>query len=166
MPEHLRALVAIVAIALATFWLAAKPMCAVIMTTDDYRRRRNAWFGMTLAAFLAGNFWLYVIVGGALAAWYGARDRSPLALYCLLILVVPQDIAHELHGVGPIRYLFLVDHVRVLNLVLLLPLALRLRKTERRESSPQYRLPDLLGWKHAPLRPLAVNQKNTRTCEH
>ncbi len=144
MPEHLRALVAILAIALATFWLAAKPMCAVIMATDDYRRRRNAWFGMTLAAFLTGNFWLYVFVSGALAAWYGARDRSPLALYCLLILVIPQDIAHELPGVGPVRYLFLVDHVRVLNLVLLLPLALRLRKTERRESSPQFRLPDLL----------------------
>ena len=56
MPEHLRALVVILILAAFTFFLAKK-ITATLISPEQFKRWRNAWIGITLIAFLAGNFW-------------------------------------------------------------------------------------------------------------
>ena len=58
MPEHLRALIVILVLATTVFAFAHRPACT-ITKVGDYTRRRNLWFALTLAAFLAYNFWVY-----------------------------------------------------------------------------------------------------------
>lgn len=128
MPEHLRALVVIMAAALAVFWLARRPACAFVMAPDDFKRRRNAWIAITLCAFLAHNYWVYVALTACIAAMLAMRDRTPLALYALLIFGIPMyDM--PIPGFGLVDHLFEINHVRLLNLVILLPFALQLARS-------------------------------------
>jgi len=126
-PEHLKALVVILGAAAAVFWLAERSLCALTMTVADYRRRRNLWFGITLIGFLSHNFWIYIVLAAALLAVGGSRERerNPLALYCLLLFALP-PYDKPIPGFGLINYVFDINHVRLLNLVVLLPVALRL----------------------------------------
>jgi hypothetical protein len=124
MPEHLRALVVILAIAAVVFGLAQKPLVACGMAADDFKRRRNLWFGVTLAAFLAHNFWLYSLIVAAMVAVYGLRDRNPIALYVVLLFTVP-PFGVQIPGFGLINYVFELNHIRLLNLTLLLAVLMR-----------------------------------------
>ena len=124
MPEHLRALVVILAIAALVFGLAHKPLVACGMATEDFKRRRNLWFGVTLAAFLAHDFWFYSLIVAVMLAAYGLRDRNPIALYVVLVFTVP-PFGVEIPGFGLINYVFELDHIRLLNLTLLLGALLR-----------------------------------------
>ncbi len=128
MPEHLKALVVILAIAAAVFAVAERPLCALTTNVLDYRRRRNLWFAVTLIAFLSHNFWLYAVLCALLLAVYGARDRNPLALYALVLFAVP-PVGAQIPGLGLVNYLFNLGPVRLLNLVILLPAAWSLMKT-------------------------------------
>lgn len=125
MPEHLRALVVILAAAVLVFLLAEKPLVGVVATQADYRRRRNLWFAVTLIGFLSLNFWLYVLLCGALLAVQAQRDPNPLALYCLLLFAIP-PFSMDVPGLGLVNYFFSLNHIRLLNLVILLPLAVSL----------------------------------------
>jgi hypothetical protein len=142
MPEHLRALVIILVLAAAVFWLAEKPMTASLMAVENYRRRRNLWFAVTLTAFLSHNFWLYSAITGAIAWHYGRRDQNPLALYILLLFAVPA-FEQEIPGFGLINYIFDLNHVRLLNLVILLPMAVRFMQRADGPERP-HRLADVL----------------------
>ena len=80
MPEYLKALIVILVLAAALFWLAAPHVSGRITASDDYRRRVGVWLAITVAAFLAHNYWIFVIVAGALLAFAAARGtaiRSP-----------------------------------------------------------------------------------------
>lgn len=132
MPEHLRALVVILAAAAVVFLLAEKPLVGVVTAQADYRRRRNVWFAVTLIGFLAMNFWLYVLLCGALVAVQGHRDSNPLALYCLLLFAIP-PFSMEVPGLGLVNYFVSLNHVRLLNLAILLPLAVRYLADEPKE---------------------------------
>ncbi len=122
MPEHLRALVVILAAAVLVFVLAEKALVGATTTQADYRRRRNVWFAVTLIGFLAHNFWLYAFLCAVLIAVQGHRDRNPLALYCLLLFAIP-PFSMNVPGFGLINYFVSLDHIRLLNLVILLPMA-------------------------------------------
>lgn len=135
MPEHLRALVVILFIAGLVFWLAEKPLVACGMAPEDFKRRRNLWFGVTLAAFLAHDFWIYVLLVAAMLAAYGLRDRNPIALYVVLLFAVP-PFGVQIPGFGLINYVFELDHIRLLNLTVLLAALLR---TERDPRQPGLR---------------------------
>lgn len=125
MPEHLKALIVIVAIAAIVFWLAERPLCSAATAIEDYRRRRNVWFSVTLVAFVSGDYWVYAIAAMSVVALTALRDRTPLAQYGLLLLAIPPFDA-EVPGFGLINYLLDLNHVRLLNLVILLPIAIRL----------------------------------------
>ena len=128
MPEHLRALVVILVLAGAVF-AAARPLaCAVAMTERDFCRRRNLWFALTLVAFLAHNFWIFIAFAAALLLLAALAEGNKLALYFFVLLAVPA-IDAEIPGFGLVEHFFAIDHVRLLALVVLLPawLALRMR---------------------------------------
>jgi O-antigen ligase len=142
MPEHIRALVVIVVAAAAVFWIAEHPITAVATQRGDYRRRRNLWFAITLIGFLSHDFWLYMALGAGVLLATIPRERNPIALYVLLLFALPPYSA-DLPGFGLINYFVSLNHIRLLNLAVLLPAAVRLLG-DKREFRNASRWPDLL----------------------
>ena len=127
MSEHLRALVVILGLALPVFWIARRVLCPAVIDTADFARRRNLWLGITLAAFLSHNYWLFLIVASVLVLWSAnpQRERNPMALFFFVLFAVPA-FDGTLPGLGGIQTLFAVNHPRFLALLVLLPAAIRL----------------------------------------
>ncbi len=128
MPEHLRALVFIMTMAVAGFAVAKAPLTAMAMDKADYRRRRNLWIATTACAFLAHDFWIFAFFYSALLFWKRGQERNSLALFLLLAVALPR-IPVTIPGFGFANSLFDVDHVRLLSLILLLPTWLRLTRS-------------------------------------
>jgi hypothetical protein len=142
MPEYLRALVAICALAIPVFVFAKAPACALASSAADFERRRNLWFALTLAAFLAHNFWVYVLLAAALLYFGTLKETNRLALYFFLLLALPR-IEDQITGLGLIEHVFTIHYLRLLSLVILLPAFLSLRA--RPDAEPFGRsLPDKL----------------------
>ena len=126
MPLHLRALVVILVFAVAVFVLAKAPITAQACSEQDFIRRRNLWFALTLSAFLAHNFWLFILVASCVLAVGVRAEANRFALYLSLILTLPY-LAAEIPGLGVFNQLFTVNQLRMLALVVLLPTYLTLR---------------------------------------
>src|SRR5688572_11528423 len=107
MPEHLRALVVILVLASAVFAAARPYACAAAMHDEDFVRRRNAWFALTLTAFLAHNFWLFIVFAAALLVLAGLSEGNKLALYFSLLFAVPA-IHTEIPGFGIVEHFFVI----------------------------------------------------------
>jgi hypothetical protein len=127
MAEHLRALVVILGLATVVFVCAKAPACALATAPGDFERRRNLWFGITLAAFLAHNFWIYIIAAAALLLIAVPREPNKLAMFFLLMFAVPA-ISDQIPGPGTINYIFTIHYYRLLALVVLLPAFLSLQR--------------------------------------
>lgn len=124
MPTHLRALVFISVITLVMFALIRKPITSTLLSDEDFRRRRNAWFAVTAAAFLAHNYWIFAFVTAGVA-WYAVqKDPNPVALFVSLLFLIPL-FQVPIPGFGVVNYLFMLDHQRLLAMVLLVPIAFR-----------------------------------------
>ncbi len=119
MPEHFRSLVVILLLASTVFALARRPACA-IADAADFARRRNTWFALTLAAFLAQNFWIYVLVALPLLVFVSRRESNPPALFFFILFVLPMAFV-QIPGMGMINFLFDLSHARLLELLILLP---------------------------------------------
>ena len=127
MPQHLKALVVILVLATVIFAFAKAPACALASTTGDFKRRRNLWIGITLVAFLAHNFWVYIVVTGALLFFFRRREPNKIAMFFFLLLAVPA-IPEDVPALGLVNFLFTIDYVRLLTLAVLLPAYMALRK--------------------------------------
>jgi hypothetical protein len=127
MPTHLKALLVILALAAAVFAFAKIPAGAVTSAAGDFERRRNLWFAITLTAFLAHNFWIYIVITAALIIVTLPREPNKLALYLFLLLVVP-PFGQEITGLGIIQNFFRIDYLRLLALTILLPAFFFLRQ--------------------------------------
>jgi O-antigen ligase len=119
MPEHLKALIVILVLAATVFAFAHRPACA-IAKPGDYTRRRNLWFAFTLAAFLAHNFWVYMLVAIPLLLYANLRETNPPALFFFILFAVPMATV-PISGMGLINVFFHLSHARILELFVLLP---------------------------------------------
>jgi hypothetical protein len=142
MREHLVALVYILLIAGTCFLVMAKPLTARLMAPADFARRRNLWIAVTVATFLAHNFWLAMLASALIIGIGSRREQNPAAMYCALLFAVPQ-FDMQISGFGVVNYLFEMNHPRMLALVLLLPAAFRLAG-QPRAANPRLHLPDTL----------------------
>ena len=95
---NIKALIVVLAIAAVVFRLG-KPIALLFSSEPDFARRRNVWFVLTATAFLSPNFWLFVLVAAPLLAWAGRKDTNPVALYLILLHVIP-PIPVEIPVVG------------------------------------------------------------------
>jgi hypothetical protein len=127
MSEHLRALVVILGLATIVFAIVQRQAFGLPIAADDLRRRRNLWFAVTVIAFLAHNFWLYVFGVALVLFWARKRENNPLALFLMLLFAVPPFSA-PIQGLGPIEQIFGIHHIRLLSLMILLPAWWTLRK--------------------------------------
>src|SRR5690348_1060469 len=88
MLQSIKDLIVVLAFALVVFRLA-KPIAAHFTSEADYLRRRNVWLALTVVAFLSPSFWLFVAVAIPVLIWARRRDSNPVALYLLLLHVIP-----------------------------------------------------------------------------
>lgn len=128
---HITAYVYVMAMALTIFALLKRPLTASLMTREDFDRRRLAWIGVTSAAFLAHNFWVFCFAAGVIVVLAAQRDRNPPALYLLLLLAVPNFEA-DVPAFGIVNFLVRMSPARLLALLILAPIAFRLIQTQRR----------------------------------
>ena len=131
MPLNVRALIVVLGIGALAFHYA-KPIALRYCAPAEFARRRNLWFVLTMAGFLLPGFWLFVLIAAPLLLWAGRKDSNPIALYLLLMHVIP-PLSVEIPVVG-IKELFSVDMYRLLAMTVLLPAALRFRHS--RDDSP------------------------------
>ncbi|MFZ1910145.1 MAG: O-antigen ligase family protein [Burkholderiales bacterium] len=126
MPEHLRALIVILVLAIPVFVIAKKPACAVATSGRDFARRRNLWFAITLVTFLSSDFWLCIAVIGILLLAIVPREPNKLAMFFALLFAVPA-ISAQIPGMGIVNHVFSIDYIRLLCLTVLLPTFLQIR---------------------------------------
>jgi hypothetical protein len=126
MAYTLKELIAVAGIALVIFRLA-KPIFLRFSEERDFARRRNIWLALTVTAFLSPNFWLFTLVAVPLTIWGSRKDKNPVALYLILLHVIP-PVPIDIPIPG-IKSLFSLDNYRLLSLCILIPAALRLRKS-------------------------------------
>jgi len=124
MPEHIRALVVILVIAAAVFHLA-RPVAIQVVSAETFSRWRTAWFGLTLALFLAHNFWVYALLLVVWVRYMANREQHAVGLFLVLLFVAP-PASMNIPGLGVVNHLFPIDHYKLLVLVILMPMAWRL----------------------------------------
>jgi len=119
-----KALVIVLAIGAFVFWWL-KPVLLQFTPAADFARRRNLWLFLTCLGFLSPNIWLYIVVATPLLLWAGRRDSNPIALYLVLLHVIP-PLSFQIPFPG-ITYLFEISNYRLLALCILIPTIGRLR---------------------------------------
>lgn len=137
MPEHLRALVVLLALA-AAYWYFAQGALTQLLPIETFKRWRNLWFFSTLVLFLSQSIWVALILVGIALVLKRRSEAHVMGLYFVLLLVSPPAPA-MIPGMGIIDHLWVIDHYRLLALTLLLPTALVLyqrQTTPRIGSSP------------------------------
>jgi O-antigen ligase len=110
-----------------TIFHFARPYAIKFSSDADYARRRNVWFAITATAFLSPNFWLFVLIAAPILLWASRRDTNPVALYLILMQVVP-SVPVNVPMVG-LNGLIELDFYRLLSFCVLIPTALQLRKS-------------------------------------
>jgi hypothetical protein len=106
-------------------FLFLKPFALRFTAEPDFDRRRNLWFILTCVGFLSPNIWLYLLVAAPLILRAGRKDSNPIALYLVLLHVIP-PLAVSIPFPG-INLLFDIGNYRLLSLCILVPLIVRLR---------------------------------------
>lgn len=125
MPEHLRALIVILILAGLVFMLARRS-CSALAGRQTCDHWRNLWLVLTLIAFLAHNFWLYVLAAALILSIAAKRESNLAARFFLLLFLIPAASV-QIPGFGIINYLFSIDHILLLELVILLPALIHLQ---------------------------------------
>lgn len=127
MPEILRSLLVVLLVGAAVFHFARPHCIAMGMQPGNYDVQKKLWFGLTLAAFLAHNYFLFAAIAAGLLYVYRKQHSNLAALYAGLLLTVPL-FGKDIPGFGIINYFFTLDFSRLLSLCILLPAYLHLRK--------------------------------------
>lgn len=122
--------------------LARRPLTDALYEKHEFDRHWKLWLVITVIVFLANNYWLYAVLAAYVLLIAGLRDDEPLALYFIVLFAAPH-FTLQLVGFGPIQNLFAINHIRLLNLAILLPLAISLRKANKDKDSSGFMAPDL-----------------------
>lgn len=134
--------VVVLGLCMIAFTVARQHLIQTGFERNDYTARCVAWLLLNCAAFLLGNFWLYVVVSGAAMALFAQRDSNRIALFCFLLFAVP-NIARVIPGIGPIDSIIVLSHHRLAAMLILLPIAF-LEFSTATPTRPHFRFPDIL----------------------
>ena len=124
MPENIRALIVILILSTGLFVFAHRSAIGIV-GSENFTRRRNLWYVITLTAFLAQSFWLYALIAILLLLYTKKRETNIPALYFFLLFALP-TLTFTVPGMGLINYFIDISHPRILALFLLLPIFYRL----------------------------------------
>ena len=127
MAENLRAVIVVLGLSIPMLLFLRPQLTTIAIAPRDFRIRAGLWIALTLALFLAQNFWLFVLIVVVALLVVGRRDSSPLGLYFFLLLLAP-PVPAQIPGIGGINYFLSLDYLRLLSLVILLPHAVALAR--------------------------------------
>ena len=130
MPEYIRSLIVILSIATFVFYYAKKAIGPELLP-KEFSRWRNAWFAITLLAFLSQNFWVFIILSSLFLLYTAKSEQNKFALYFVLLMAVPSMALR-------IPFLFDINYVRLLALTILFPFFITFRA---RPESPSFGKP-------------------------
>jgi O-antigen ligase len=126
--NNVKALIVVLLLA-APIFRFSKPVAILFSNEPDFLRRRNMWFVLTILGFLSPSFWLFALIAAPLLIWAGRKDSNPVALYILLLNVI-SPIRVNIPIIG-INELFSLDMYRLLSFCVLIPVAGRLRQSQK-----------------------------------
>lgn len=121
MPEYIRSLIVILVLGSATFVFSRFLIAETIISKVDFDRRKKYWFIVTLVGFLSQTYLLFLVLLAIVLRIAYKNEKSPLALYFFLLLALPQ-LRYEVPGFSGVRFLFDIDYVKILSVMLLLPI--------------------------------------------
>ena len=125
MPEQYRALAFILTIAFFSFFFLKK-IIEPQNSPNQFKSWRNTWLTITLIAFLANSFWIYIVIAGILLWFIAKKEDNKLALFFAILFAVPM-INVNIPAMGLINFLFSINYARLLSFAILLPAYLVLR---------------------------------------
>jgi hypothetical protein len=137
----IKALIVVLAIAATVFHLA-KPIALRFISSEDFSRRRLAWFALTAVSFVSPNIWLFALIAVPMLVWACRNDSNPIALYLLLLQVIP-PVAVNIPVLGN-NGLFALDNYRLLAFCVLLPAAIHYRKNQKNGMAGAFGTMDIL----------------------
>jgi O-antigen ligase len=141
MLSSIKELIVVLTIAAGIFHLA-KPIALRFMREEDFSRRRRVWFVLTVVSFLSPNIWLYALVAVPMIVRANRNESNPIALYLLLLHVIPPvGVSIPLLGNNG---LFPLDNYRLLAFCVLLPAAIRYRKSRKAATAGAFGAMDIL----------------------
>jgi O-antigen ligase len=126
MPQEIKALIVIVLIGLLGFYLAKKIALSDI-PASNFNTLRNVWLAVILTAFLAHNYWLFLLISSILILVITKNEKNKIAVFFILVFSIP-TIGAQISGLGLLNYLFFLSYPMFISLVVLLPAALALAK--------------------------------------
>ncbi len=129
MPEHIRALIVIVFFA-TTGFAFAKKLVQHNVTNTDFNKWRNVWFAVVVTAFLAHNFWVYLLVSSMFIVFFTKQVKNKMALFFILLFVIP-PIGLKIPGLGLVNYITTITHPRFIILLILLPAAISISRSNQ-----------------------------------
>jgi O-antigen ligase len=135
----LKELFVVLVLAAITFRLA-KPVALLFMAPDDFSRRRNIWYVLTVTAFLSPSFWLYAVVAIPVITIAARKDSNPTAVYLMLLQVIP-PIELPVPMIG-ISYLFYINNYLLLSFCVMAPAALRIIRSKDKAQAQGLQLTD------------------------
>jgi len=121
----MKELVVILFIAGVVFRLA-RPIALRFTNEVDFARRRNVWVALTVVAFMTSNFWIFALFAVPTYIWMGRKDSNPIAAYLLSMHVVAPVLVDI---PAPGIQVFGLDNYRLLAFCILIPTALRARRS-------------------------------------
>jgi len=131
MPENIRALIVIVALAVPAFYIG-RQIASSTSTDREFGVWRNIWFAVILGAFLSGNFFVYALIVVIACVYARSVGAASVCLYFILLFAVP-SCNISIGGLGIINQLFDLSNPRLLSIVLLLPILLTNQGFNRRQ---------------------------------
>lgn len=128
-------------------WYVSKRVFASFSAPGDFERRRNVWVFLTILGLLSPSIWIYALFALPVMYWGGGKDSNPIALYVLLFYVIP-NVTIPLPSIV-INQLFEINNQRLLAFAIILPAALRVKRSRISEpglsQTPSRRL-DTADW--------------------
>jgi hypothetical protein len=125
MLENLKALVAVIVIAIIIFKIA-KPAFATLLSEEQVIKYRNTFIALSLVLFLAHNFWLYVFLSVVILQFAQLREANKILIYFVVLFALP-PVWQGVGGQGS-EALVVFNSSRMLALGVLLPIALTLAR--------------------------------------
>ena len=141
MPENIRALIVVLALAVPAFYIG-RQLAAEVISPREFAAWRNVWFAVTIAAFLSGSFLVFAAIETMICLYVRSTRVATPALFVVLLLAVPL-VNLPIGGFEYFNSLLDINNGRLLAIVLLLPMFFVTGGSGRRNGGG-YSMPDKL----------------------
>ena len=119
----IKSFIVISALAMITFWVAAKALPS-FLTLKEYKQWRSSWLAIISIAAIAHNIWLFAVLVFCYCAFILPEARRSRVMYFLLLFSILPMLTVELPGVFGIRSLIQLNYPTILIFSILVGLYL------------------------------------------